>query len=236
MSPARRCQPGERDLKIPPPFSEAIQAAKIPCIFVCETGGMAQPFLDLAEKSGVPVVASAHDAFLLESRLKGLLREKLAQCSRVHGVLLQICGLGVLIQGDSGVGKTTAGVMLVRRGHTWIADDVVEITKKRGGRLYAGGAGAASHLIDLKNSGIASAGDLFGCHRTAEKTELHLILEMHLGSEVPGGWRPDNDLVSREIMGTPIPCIRILRTKGRAFDAGDIERRVREFGRRGDLT
>jgi len=109
-----------------------IKTAKIPCIFMSASERIADYLYQLIKPTGIPLVASAHDPYVLASRLKGLLREKISHCIMVHGVLLQMFGMGVMIQGDSGAGKTTTGTMLVQKGHTWIADDAIEIEKKTG--------------------------------------------------------------------------------------------------------
>ncbi|MFH1080055.1 MAG: hypothetical protein V1766_07310 [Pseudomonadota bacterium] len=213
-------------------FLEKIQTVEIPCIFICATERIADRLRDVNEQTGIPLLASAFDAFVLESRLMGSLREKIAHCVRVHGVLLKMFGLGVLIRGDSGTGKTTAGVMLVRRGHTWIADDAIDIEKRQGRRLCARGITSTRNLVDLKESGILNSRDLFDSRQMAEETDLHLILEMQRRSNVSSRENMENMRVFREIMGTQVPCIRIPWTGEYAFDALEIERRVRAF--RGD--
>jgi HPr kinase/phosphorylase len=216
-------------------FLEKIQYAKIPCVFICATERIPRPLHDITEQAGIPLLASTYDAFVLESRLTGLLREKIAHRVRVHGVLLKMFGLGVLIQGDSGAGKTTVGVMLVRMGHTWIADDAIDIQKRQGKRLCARGVKPTSNLIDLKESGIMNIRDLFDGSRLAEETELHLILEMQCRDDASSCGNTENIRAFREIMGTQVPCIRIPWTGGHAFDALEVERRLKAFGGDGDL-
>jgi HPr kinase/phosphorylase len=235
MNPARRCPLIMRDRESFLTFLEEIRAAKIPCIFICTTERIADHLRDINEQTGIPLLASAYDAFLLESRLTGLLREKIAHRVRVHGVLLKMFGLGVLIQGDSGAGKTTVGVMLVRMGHTWIADDAIDIQKRQGKRLCARGVKPTSNLIDLKKSGIMNIRDLFDSSRLAEETELHVILEMQCRGDASSRGNTENMRAFREIMGTQVPCIPIPWTGGHAFDALEVERRLKAFGRDGDL-
>ncbi len=233
MNPARRGPPILRDRESPPTFLEAIRAAKIPCIFICATENITDNLRIVSEQTGIPLLASAYDAFVLESRLTGLLREKIALRVRVHGVLLKMFGLGVLIRGDSGAGKTQAGVMLVRMGHTWIADDAIDIHVRQGKRLCARGIKSTRNLIDLKESGILNTRNLFDSSQLAEETDLHLILEMQRRSDVSSRGNMENILPFREIMGTQVPCIRIPWTGEHAFDALEIERRVKAFGRDG---
>jgi len=233
MNPARRSPLSMRDRESSLTFLEEIRAAKIPCIFICATERFADHLRDVNEQTGIPLLASAYDAFVLESRLTGLLREKIAHRVRVHGVLLKMFGLGVLIQGDSGAGKTTVGTMLVGMGHTWIADDAVDIKKRQGKRLCARGIKSTRNLIDLKESGILNTRNLFDSRRLAEETDLHLILEIQRRSDVSSRGNMENMRAFREIMGTQVPYIRIPWTGEHVFDALEIERRVKAFGRDG---
>jgi HPr kinase/phosphorylase len=214
-------------------FLEEIRAVKISCIFISTSDRVPDHLQHFTEQTGIPLLTSAYEAFLLESRLTGLLREKINHHIRMHGVLLKMFGLGVLILGDSGAGKTTAGMMLVRKGHTWIADDAVEIKKRHGQRLYARGCQSTRDLIDLKESGIRNPQSLFAGRRQADGTDLHLILEMEPRREVSGRRSSKGYRGVREIMGLQIPCIQIPFFRESDFDALKIEERVRAFIREG---
>jgi HPr kinase/phosphorylase len=217
-------------------FLAEIRAANISCIFISASDRVPDHLQQFTEQTGIPLLISAYDAFVLESRLKGLLRDKINHHIRVHGVLLKMFGLGVLILGDSGVGKTTAGMMLVQKGHTWIADDAVEIKKRDGKRLYARGCRFTRDLIDLKESGIRNFQSLFAGRRLAQGTDLHLILEMNHGHQVFDRWSSEGCQGVREIVGTQIPCIQIPFFRDGHFDALKIEERVRAFIRDGGTS
>jgi HPr kinase/phosphorylase len=229
MNPGRRGPLNMRDRESSPTFLEKIQAAKIPCIFVSATKRITPPLRAVYEQTGIPLLASVYDEFVLESRLTGLLKEKIAHRVRVHGILLKMFGLGVLIQGDSGAGKTTVGVMLVRMGHTWIADDAIEIKKRQDKRLFARGVKSTRNLIDLKRSGILNTRKLFDSRQLAEEAELHLILEMQSRSDVSSRGNIEIVPAFREIMDTQVPCIHIPWTIEHVFNALEIESRVKAF-------
>jgi HPr kinase/phosphorylase len=214
-------------------FLEEIRAAKISCIFISTSDRVPDHLHHFTEQTGIPLLTSAYGAFILESRLTGLLREKINHHIRMHGVLLKMFGLGVLILGESGAGKTTAGMMLVQKGHTWIADDAVEIKKRQGRRLYARGCRSTRDLIDLKESGIRNPQNLFAGHRQADGTELHLILEMEHTREGSGRPSSEGRRGVREIMGLQIPCIQIPFFRDSDFDALKTEDRVKGFIRDG---
>jgi serine kinase of HPr protein (carbohydrate metabolism regulator) len=213
----------------PPTFPERFRSTNISCIFISEGDAVSKGLRHFAEESGIPLLTSIHETFLLESRLKGLLREKISQQNLVHGVLLKMFGRGVLIQGDSGTGKTSAGVFLVKRGHTWIADDAIRIIKKGGQRLSARGCESTRELIDLKASGLHKAPILLAGCRLARETDLHLILEMEPTCKDPSRRKSQRGLGVREIMGIKVPCIRIPSLQGDDFDLLKVEGRVKAY-------
>ena len=114
---------------------QAIISNRIPLIAISETDTVPGLMASFSESYGIPVFASVYDEFLLESRLSGLLREKLENSISMHGTLVSVSGLGVMLTGDSGTGKTECSLKLAERGHRWVADDAVEI-ERRGDSLY----------------------------------------------------------------------------------------------------
>ena len=236
MDPARDRPLIRRDDETCLTFLEKIKTAKIPCIFMSASERIADHLCHLTGSTGIPLLASAHDPYVLESRLKGLLNEKISHRIMVHGVLLKMFGMGVMIQGDSGAGKTTAGVMLVQKGHTWIADDAIEIEKRHGQRLYAKGCKSTRHLIDLKAFGIGDATRLFDDQRRAAGTDLDLILDMAQRGDAVGRKDSDGFRNVREIMGMRIPCLLIPPCRDHGFDLLAIEKRVAAFKRDGGAS
>jgi len=96
----------------------AFPASQIPC----------QAIVDFCQKHHIALLVSCYDSHYLESRLTRIIREKVLKAAVFHGAFLQLHGLGVLITGDAGTGKTTCALALARSGHIWIADDLVEVT------------------------------------------------------------------------------------------------------------
>jgi serine kinase of HPr protein (carbohydrate metabolism regulator) len=217
-------------------FFKEIHTANIPCVFMSASGRIEDHLYPDIEWIGIPHIVSALDMFLLESRLKGLLREKFEHRVRMHGVLLNMFGLGVMIRGDSGTGKTTLGVNLVRKGHTWIADDAIEIEQRNGRRLYAQGCDSIRHLIDLKECGICHAKSIFADSQVAGGTNLNLILEIEEWDGPPDRQKSAYSIESVVIMGKRLPCIHIPRFRDHDFDLPEIEKRVRAFNRSGESS
>ena len=130
--------------------------------FVLTSGFEPYPELvDEADRHGVPLLRTEHRSALAIDLLTRYLEDRLAPRVVIHGVLLDIYGLGVLILGDSGVGKSECALDLVVRGHRMVSDDVVEI-KRRGETLVGTGPELTRHHMELRGLGIINVKDLFG--------------------------------------------------------------------------
>jgi HPr kinase/phosphorylase len=171
-----------------------------------------------------------HDEFLLESRLMGLLREKIDRICFRHGVLLNICGRGVLLAGDSGIGKTTLGIRLARRGHLWVADDVIEIERK-GSRLLARGHRRSRRLVHVKASGITETRRIIKQGNRLDETVLDMVIEaVRRDRPRPGGASKDKE--AREILSIMVPCLEIAVDTGRYMTVSRVEQAVHSVFKR----
>lgn len=161
-----------------------------------------------SDSTGIPLFLSSLDAFLLESRLIGHLRERLHHIGTLQGVFLEVSGLGILLTGESGIGKSECALELMTRGHKLVADDVVEI-EKRGERLYGRCPEEIRYLMEVKGLGIIDVGDIFGTHAVREEMPIDLVVEFL--SEKAGeakGSTPDG-APTRQVMGISVPLIRL---------------------------
>ena len=127
------------------------------------TTGLEPPeeLLDETERQGVPLLRTELSSSTTIERLTRYLEDKLAPRSVVHGVLLDVYGLGVLLIGDSGVGKSECAIDLVVRGHRLVSDDIVEI-KRLGDTLVGTGPEMTRYHMELRGVGIINVKDLFG--------------------------------------------------------------------------
>ncbi|MCE5266203.1 MAG: hypothetical protein LLG97_22055 [Deltaproteobacteria bacterium] len=178
---------------ISPPFRN------VPCMAVSarEIPGDLRSY---SESSGTPLFASLHDPFLLHSRLTGLLRELGERTVMVHGVLVRLSGRGVLIMGESGIGKTSTGLALMHSEHRWVADDAVILEGKRD-TLYGRGHERSRGWIAVRGRGILRAEELLGPKRLLGRSRVDVIIRLtaaagHSGnSAAPVSW-----------VGVTIPC------------------------------
>jgi HPr kinase/phosphorylase len=152
--------------------------SRITCFIV--TKGLAAPreLLAAAQKRGVPVLATRTDSTAFIKQLSAFLDERLARRVHLHAVLLDVFGLGVLVVGDSGIGKSECALELVDRGHRLVADDVVEI-KRLGETLMGSSPELTRYHMELRGLGVLNVKDLYGVSsiRMSKRVELVVSLE-----------------------------------------------------------
>jgi hypothetical protein len=169
----------------PAPSCIALTARSIPA-----------PFKAYAERTGTPVFASRFDPWLLHSRLTGLIREVGRRRVQIHGTLVTLAGRGVLLTGESGIGKTAAALCAMHSRNRWVADDAV-VLQARGNRLYGRGHRRTRDWIAVRGRGLVRAEALLGSGRLLRETPVDLVvrlvrlvrrLDAGHGAEMTPGW------------------------------------------------
>lgn len=153
-----------------------------------------------SESAGTPAFASRHDPFLLHSRLTGLLRELGERRVMVHGVLVRVSGRGLLITGESGIGKTASGLALMHSDHCWVADDAV-ILEARGDALYGRGHERSRDWIAVRGKGILRVEALLGRERLLQETRVDVTVRLTRASG-----NGVNRAAFRSFVGVSVPC------------------------------
>lgn len=180
----------------------------ISCAAFSEAGELSDDIRRISEAQGIPVFTSCYDASLLKSRLIGLLREKGGRQIMLHGVLTRLSGQGILITGDSGIGKTACSLELVKRGGCWIADDAV-ILKGRGDLLFGRGHHRTRKWIAVRGRGILDARDLLGAEAVRDETRVNVIIRFVRDSCRDSAVRADEGRSIIEVVGVPVLCRRL---------------------------
>jgi HPr kinase/phosphorylase len=186
---------------------QVIISNRIPLIAVSETDAVPGLMASFSELYGIPVFTSMYDEFLLESRLSSLLREKLKNSISMHGALISVSGLGVMLVGDSGMGKTECSLKLAERGHRWIADDAVEI-ERRGDSLYGRSHELTKGLINIKRRGIVEAKKVLGTQAILDDSVINFMVELKT-TDYDGSKSIYSEEKSRDIMGVKLPCMEL---------------------------
>ena len=186
-----------------------------PVIIVARNLEIPEEMLRAAEEKQLAILKSNVATSRLSGELSSYLDSRLAERTSVHGVLMDIYGMGVLIQGDSGIGKSETAIELVKRGHRLIADDAVEIKKVSSKTLVGSAPEVIRHYIELRGIGVVDVRRLFGVGavKDTEKIDLVVNLEPWVQGKMYDRLGLDNEFT--DIMGINIPTITIPVKPGR---------------------
>lgn len=151
---------------------------EIPCIIFSRDLVPDEEFIHIAEENGVPVLGTSRPTSEFTAELIYELGELLAPSITIHGVLVDVYGEGVLITGESGIGKSEAALELVRRGHRLVSDDVVEISKINDHTLIGTAPDITRNFIELRGIGIVDVKSLYGVECIREKQQIDLVIKL----------------------------------------------------------
>jgi HPr kinase/phosphorylase len=149
-----------------------------PAIIITRGLEVPNELIEASERESVPVLRSGIKTTRLSSRLTNFLESKLAPTTAVHGVLVDIYGVGVLITGKSGVGKSETALELVKRGHRLVADDCVEIRQEDQDTLVGTSPELIEHLLEIRGLGIINVMTLFGAGAVRSNKKISLVISL----------------------------------------------------------
>jgi len=134
----------------------------------------------LCDKKAIPLFRTSHSTFDIQTSLSLCISEDMAPCMSCHGTLVEVFGVGVLIQGDSSVGKSEAALGLIERGHRLISDDIVKIKKRDRNFIEGSGADLTRYHMEIRGIGIINVANLYGavCVRDSKSIDLVVKLEV----------------------------------------------------------
>ena len=150
----------------------------IPAIIFCRELIPDEKFKQVAIKKGVPLLMTKKATSAFTAEIIRWLNVKLAPCITVHGVLVDVYGEGLLITGESGIGKSEAALELIKRGHRLVTDDVVEIRKVSDETLIGTAPPVTKHFIELRGIGIVDVKTLFGVSSVKETQNIDLVIKL----------------------------------------------------------
>ncbi|ANZ58460.1 HPr kinase/phosphorylase [Fructilactobacillus lindneri] len=139
-----------------------------------------QELIDATKKAHIPILESKLNTSRVLSNMTDFLEAKLAPRKSVHGVLVEVYGLGVLITGESGIGKSETALELVKRGHRLIADDRVEVYQRDEQALIGQAPKILSHLLEIRGIGIIDVMTLFGAGAVRSETKVDLVVHLDI--------------------------------------------------------
>ena len=153
-------------------------SSKIPCIVFCRNLLPETEVLEFCGHYGVPCLLSQKTTSDCIAECIRWLKAKLAPCISVHGVLVDVFGEGVLIMGESGIGKSEAALELIKRGHRLVSDDVVEIRKVSDATLVGSAPDITRYFIELRGIGIVDVKTLFGVESVKDTQSIDIVIKL----------------------------------------------------------
>jgi HPr kinase/phosphorylase len=189
----------------------------IPCVLI--TGGWDPPveLLAASDRYHVPLLRTAVATPVSIAKIEYLLDDELAERQVIHGVLMDMLGLGVLIIGESGIGKSECGLDLVVRGHRLVADDTVEIRRRGETTLIGTCPELTRHHMEIRGLGLINIRDLFGVAAIRNSKRVELVVQLER-------WDPERDYerlgideLRYDVLGLKVPLVRMPVAPGRSL-------------------
>lgn len=190
-------------------------APEIPAFVISRGLEVPKELIQAGDEAGIPVLRSSVSTSRLLGQLSSFLDSKLAVRESVHGVLVDVYGLGVLIQGSSGIGKSETALELIKRGHRLIADDRVDVYKQDDLTLIGEPPKILEHLIEIRGIGIIDVMDLFGASAVRGSMQVQLAVYLEAWEKDKKYDRLGSENATVEIGDVAIPQIRIPVKTGR---------------------
>jgi HPr kinase/phosphorylase len=187
----------------------------IACIVVTRSLEIPDLLRQKAEEKGIPLFKTSLRSIDFIEQVTQFLEEKLAPTTSIHGVLMDVFGVGILILGKSGIGKSECALDLILRGHRLIADDMVSIQRRLPTSLFGSGFDVIQHHMEIRGLGIINIRQLFGVEAIRERKRIELVIEL-----VAWGEQMECDRVGLEeeqysLLGVDVPVLKIPVTPGR---------------------
>ena len=193
----------------------AIMSRRVPAVIVAHDEVVLPECLEMAQKYGVSLLTTDMDTSEFSARLIHSLRYHLAPRETIHGVLMEVYGEGMLIIGDSGVGKSETALGLLKQGHRLIADDAVEILRTSSFHLEGRSPSIIKHFMELRGIGVINVPSVFGIGAVKPSCQIDLVVQMEIWDETKHYDRLGLDTRTTEYLGVDVPLVTIPVRPGR---------------------
>lgn len=188
---------------------------EIPCLIFCRSLQPDEFLLAEANKRNIPVFSTDKKTSQFMAEIIRWLNVELAPCISIHGVLVDVYGVGVLIMGESGIGKSEAALELIKRGHRLVSDDVVEIRKVSDETLVGTAPDITRHFIELRGIGIVDVKTLYGVQSVRETQNIDLVITLEDWDKEKKYDRLGMEEEYTEFLGNKVVCHQLPIRPGR---------------------
>lgn len=187
----------------------------VPCIFLTENNTIDQQLVEIATEKGIPIFRTPVPTTRFMSLIGEFLNDQFALQQSVHGSLVDVYGIGLLLVGKPGIGKSEVALDLVERGHRLVADDVVIVTKKGENLLIGAGTDLVQHFMEVRGLGLIDVRAMFGVRAIRFQKRIEVVVHMQL-------WDADEDYTrisvvedTHDILEVPLPKVKVPITPGK---------------------
>lgn len=213
---------------------EKLMSSGIPCLILCSGNKPEEDMIAEGLKHGVPIMSTNIATSRFNAELSRWLNVELAPCITRHGVLVDVYGEGVLIMGESGIGKSEAALELIKRGHRLVTDDVVEIRRVSDETLIGTSPAITKHFIELRGIGIIDVKALFGVESILDSASIDMVIQLEEWNRGKDYDRMGLDEQYTEFLGNKVICHKIPIRPGRNLavivEAAAVNHRQKRMG------
>ncbi|HYV45143.1 MAG TPA: HPr(Ser) kinase/phosphatase [Myxococcaceae bacterium] len=179
--------------------------AELACVVVTKDLELPAALVEACNEANLALMLTPLLSSTFIQQVQAFLEEALTASTSLHGVLMDVFGVGILLLGKSGIGKSEIALDLVMRGHRLVADDIVDITRRKAGTVYGAGNAIIKHHMEIRGLGIINIKDLFGVASVRDRKKIELVVELV-------EWNPQSeydrlgvDEAKFDIVGTQLP-------------------------------
>ena len=198
-------------------IAEGFFSQQVACLVVTKGLPIPRCMVEAAERHGCPLLATPMLSSDFIVRVQDVLAEALTAQTSLHGVLLDVYGVGILLLGKSGIGKSECALDLVMRGHRLVADDIVDIKRKKFDSVYGSGSSIIKHHMEIRGLGIINIKDLFGIAAVRDRKKIEMVVELVEWDPAMEYDRLGIEVRTHSILEVEIPKITVPVRPGRAM-------------------
>ncbi len=213
---------------------EKMCTPETPAFLISRGQEVPDELIEVTKKAEIPILISCRSTTRLSANVMHFLEERLAERMDQHGVFMDIYGMGVLIIGDSGIGKSETGLELVQRGHRLIADDRVQLYMVDESRIIGEAPYILRNMIEIRGLGVIDVMNMFGVGSVRESQELELVINLKHWEQGDVYDRIGNDVENKRFFNVDIPMINIPVKVGRNLativEIAAMNKRAKEMG------